>query len=276
VTETLRSRLEATTHGVPIADDSRARRLDRPWYRYAESLLPPAESGTWLDLGCGQGEFLERAASMGLSGVGLDRSRDNARATLAAKRPCLLADLSQPLPFGDAAIAGASLIEVIEHVFDAERLVAELARVIEPGGWLVLSTPNVAHLTYRWRAITGHPPKQEGYHLRFFTKRRLASLLEAAGFDRMGSASFGKQALLTKLLRLRRGGNAKFRYRVPYAAESLLAQHFVWKLKRSERASHLDRARATIHETRPDGDAQESDEISRSPAPDASPRASTP
>jgi hypothetical protein len=89
------------------------------------------------------------------------------------------------------------------------------------------------HLTYRWRALTGHPPKQEGYHYRFFTKKTLGQILEGAGFRATGYASFGKQSLLSRLLRLAgRGRRYKFRYVVPRPLESLLAQHFVWKLER--------------------------------------------
>ena len=122
---------------------------------------------------------------------------------------------------------------MIEHVVRAEDLAAELARVLRPGGWLVLTTPNVAHLALRWRAATGHPPKQEGYHYRFFTRRLLAETLGRAGFRRVASASFGKQMLLTKLARIAgRPRSHKVRYVVPSGLESLLAQHFVWRLER--------------------------------------------
>ncbi len=232
VTAAPRASSDSETHGGPTAGVGRVRTPDRPWYRYADLLLPTSETGPWVDLGCGLGELLERAAARGLRGIGLDLSRDDAGATRRSGRPALVADLSRPLPFADASLAGAAIVEVIEHVFEAESLAAELARVIRPGGWLVLTTPNVAHLTYRWRALTGHVPKQEGYHLRFFTKKALVGLLDAAGFERVETASFGKQSLLTKLLRPFRGRGYKHRYRVPPAAESLLAQHFVWRLVR--------------------------------------------
>ena len=216
-------------------DRSRVRRTDRPWYVYAEQVLPePAEAGRWVDLGCGAGEFLERAARAGLSGMGLDYWRENALRALQAGRPAAVADLNRPLPFRDGSLDGVTLIEVIEHIVAAEALAGELARVIRPGGWLVVTTPNVAHWTYRWRALTGHPPKQEGYHLRFFTRRTLEATLVAAGFRRRSSRSFGKQALLTRMLRWAgRDRSFKLRYRVPEPCEALLARHFVWRLERS-------------------------------------------
>ncbi len=165
----------------------------------------------------------------------LDGSRENVALAQATGAAALVADLDHRLPLASGALDGGATIEVIEHLVGAESLVDELARVIRPGGWLIVSTPNVAHLTYRVRALTGHPPKQEGYHLRFFTEKTLRACLESRGFRLEARASFGKQALLTRLFRLAgRGPAYKFRYRVPAVLESLLAQHFVWRLRRVE------------------------------------------
>lgn len=218
---------------------------DRPWYAYAEQLLP-ANPGRWADLGCGQGEFLERArvrapavsnqalANPAASPLALERDLRNARAARRSGAAPIAADLECGLPLASRSLDGASLVEVIEHIVRAECLVDELARVIRPGGWLIVTTPNVAHLTYRIRAVTGHPPKQEGYHFRFFTASTLRACFESRGFHIEARQSFGKQALLTKLGRLAgRGPGYKFRYRAPEACEPLLAQHFVWRLRRS-------------------------------------------
>jgi len=182
-----------TTLATPVkaaggTQSVRPRVADRPWYAYAARLLPArAETGRWVDLGCGQGEFLELAQGVGQKGFGLDFSPDNALAVRRDGRSAVVADLNRPLPFRDLSLDGASLVEVIEHIVRAEDLLLELSRVIRPGGWLVLTTPNVAHLTYRWRALTGHPPKQEGYHYRFFTKKTLHQSLERAGFRWSGA-----------------------------------------------------------------------------------------
>lgn len=217
------------------SDDVRKRLLDRPWYDYAGRLLPAAsEAGRWIDMGCGRGEFLELARAQGHTAMGLDFWASNARAVADAGRPSLSADLNIGLPFRDGALDGATLIEVIEHIVRAEGLVAELARVIRPGGWLIVTTPNVVHWTYRIRTLTGHPPKQEGYYYRFFTRKTLATILVDAGFVLHGYASFGKQAALSKLARLAgKDSKYKVRYVVPRPFEALLAQHFVWRLRRS-------------------------------------------
>jgi SAM-dependent methyltransferase len=220
----------------PVTQQPRAlRRRDpeRPWYGYAARVLPPPPLGRWADLGCGRGEFIELASGGEKSGIGLDFAVSSAQALRKTGRPALAADLNRALPFATGSLDGASLIEVIEHIVQAEQLVAELARVIRPGGWLVVTTPNVVHIAYRWRALTGHPPKQEGYHYRFFTRLTLEKLFDEAGFTLRAQASFGKQALLSKLARLAgKGSKHKVRYQVPRPLEPLLAQHFVWRLER--------------------------------------------
>ena len=220
--------MEAAVQPKPL----RRRDPDRPWYAYAARLLPDAPLGRWADLGCGRGEFIE-LASDAKSGIGLDYSATSARALRATGRPALVADLNKGLPFATGSLDGASMIEVIEHIVAAEALVAELARVIRPGGWLIVTTPNVVHIAYRWRALTGHPPKQEGYHYRFFTRDTLEAMFAEAGFRLASQASFGKQALLSKLARLAgKGAKHKVRYVVPRPLEPLFAQHFVWRLER--------------------------------------------
>jgi SAM-dependent methyltransferase len=217
---------------TPPREPPRRRDTARPWYGPAVRLLPAQVRGPWLDFGCGQGEFLELAARRGLAGIGVDLERANARALRGAGRPVCVADLARPLPLATASLAGATLIEVIEHVANAEALAGELARVIRSGGWLIATTPNVAHWTYRWRALRGHPPKQEGRHLRFFTRSGFEALFARAGFALRERASFGKLALASGWRRLR-GDRRKLHYPIGAAFEPLLALHFVWRFERA-------------------------------------------
>ena len=71
------------------------------------------------------------------------------------------------------------------------------------------------------------------------TGRTRRACIEARGWRLDARASYGKQALLTKLARIRskrqsddRAPRDKVRYRVPVPLEPLLAQHFVWLFTR--------------------------------------------
>ena len=59
-------------------------------------------------------------------------------------------DLTRPLPYGDASFDLVILCEVAEHLSTYIPVVGEIGRVLAPGGFLILSTPNIARLHSRW------------------------------------------------------------------------------------------------------------------------------
>lgn len=59
-------------------------------------------------------------------------------------------DLTRPLTYGDGSFDLVVLCEVAEHLPTYIPVIAEIGRVLEPGGFLVLSTPNLARLHSRW------------------------------------------------------------------------------------------------------------------------------
>jgi len=66
-------------------------------------------------------------------------------------------DFTKPLPFGDGAFAAILCSEGIEHCPDHLALLREFRRVLEPGGTLILTTPNVLSLRCRLHSmLTGH------------------------------------------------------------------------------------------------------------------------
>ncbi|HSJ43446.1 MAG TPA: methyltransferase domain-containing protein [Euzebyales bacterium] len=78
------------------------------------------------------------------------------------------------LPFADGVLDAVSAFDVIEHFQAESALLAELHRVVRPGGRLLLSVP-----AYRW-AWSSHDVAA-GHHRRY-TRRRLVAALTAAGF----------------------------------------------------------------------------------------------
>jgi SAM-dependent methyltransferase len=102
-------------------------------YRCAAPILGP---GRVLDLGCGIGHSYELLAPR--ETVGLDR---DASALAGQQRVTVLADM-RSLPFPPACFASVLSVHSIEHVPDAGVVVAEVLRVLEPGGQAIFVTPN--------------------------------------------------------------------------------------------------------------------------------------
>lgn len=97
-----------------------------------------------LDFGCGQGQVLSRLNKDNML-VGVDvRAEALNRCRTACGHQVHLARVGTggALPFQSGAFEAALAVEVIEHVPDDRRTVAELARVVAPGGLLILSTPH--------------------------------------------------------------------------------------------------------------------------------------
>src|SRR6188508_2675394 len=94
-----------------------------------------------LDAGCGEGVLVEEYAGR-LDIIGVDANYSSARVTHGSVTE---------LPFPDASFDRALCLDVLEHLAYEEqpRALAELFRVLRPGGELLVSVPNLAHLQSR-------------------------------------------------------------------------------------------------------------------------------
>jgi SAM-dependent methyltransferase len=109
-----------------------------------------------LDVGCGAGHYTAELLDRGADVVGVDGSErmlEHARSRVGSRATFVRHDLEQPLAFArDSSFDGAVLPLVLHHIDAREQLLAELARVLRPGGWLVVSTQ---HPTADWRRLGG-------------------------------------------------------------------------------------------------------------------------
>jgi ubiquinone/menaquinone biosynthesis C-methylase UbiE len=142
-------------------------------------LLPPSGVGRLLDIGTGTGRLLEVLAPLASAGLGVDASRAMlalARTRLA--KPGLghcavrLADMYR-LPMTDASFDAVVLHMVLHHAEDPAGVLAEAARVLRPGGAMIVAdlaphgdSETLERLAHRWPG---------------FSDPQLAALLDAAG-----------------------------------------------------------------------------------------------
>lgn len=139
-----------------------------------------AAPGRLLEVGSGSGRFLERMRRAGWQVQGTDF--DPAVARRVREKYGLQIDIGDlaALAYPAGAYDVVAMSQVIEHVHDPLALLRECARVLRPGGRLMLSTPNGASLAHRrygrcWRGL--EPPR----HLHIFTPNALAQCALASG-----------------------------------------------------------------------------------------------
>jgi SAM-dependent methyltransferase len=154
----------------------------RAYLPFLEPLAALHQPARALDVGCGRGEWLEVAAAAGFEATGVDI--DDAMLAACRERGLAVqtADALQTLrAMADASLAMVSAFHVVEHIpFDQVRaLAAEALRVLQPGGLLILETPNPENLVVGATSFYRDPS-----HLRPLPPELLSFAAEHAGFAR--------------------------------------------------------------------------------------------
>jgi SAM-dependent methyltransferase len=109
--------------------------------KYTNALRPDEPGARVLDVGCGVGQVVGKLTEAGFEAWGVDVSKPNIKRAQKISSRCQLYD-GKRLPFPDGHFNSAGALNVLEHVDQPESFIAELVRVVEPGGRVVLSSPN--------------------------------------------------------------------------------------------------------------------------------------
>jgi len=146
-----------------------------------------------LDMGCGAGRHAFEMYRRGADVVAFDQDGDELAGVLelfAAMREAgevpagAEADIKQgdalSLPFADGEFDRVVAAEVLEHIPDDSTAIAELARVLRPGGTLAVTVPRWLPEKVCW-ALSREYHEVEGGHVRIYTGDDLVGKLQAAG-----------------------------------------------------------------------------------------------
>jgi dolichol-phosphate mannosyltransferase len=157
--------------------------LQRYWQRerYRVLLRYLGDRMRVLDAGCGSTQVLNGAPQI----VGMDVLMRKLRFMRRPGRKLVQAS-TFALPFADAAFEAVISSEVIEHIEERDEIFDELARVLAPGGVLVLGTPDYG--SWQWPFIERcyRLFKPDGYadeHITHYTFDMLKQRIGAMGFD---------------------------------------------------------------------------------------------
>lgn len=179
-----RDKSAATAHGwslnrlAPLAPNA--------WLRYdvIRRMMPPGATSV-LEIGCGQGALGARLSGdyqyVGLEPDPVSCQVAKERFTHLMRGEIRAADVESLDPAERFDVVCA--FEVLEHIEDDTRALAQWATKLKPGGWLLLSVPAHQRRYAAWDRLVGH--------FRRYDPRELASLVEAAGFQDIEVREYG-------------------------------------------------------------------------------------
>ena len=133
-----------------------------------------------LDVGCATGMLLAWMREKGWTVQGVDLCVESARYGTANRGVPIFAGTLEEARFPAGSFSVVHFSHLIEHVPDPRGFLAEVRRVLSPGGLIVVTTPNIDGLQARlfregWRSAIAD-------HLTLFSRRTLGRLLAQSGF----------------------------------------------------------------------------------------------
>jgi SAM-dependent methyltransferase len=156
--------------------------------RLVLDLIGPLAGARVLDAGCGDGALVCAAASRGADAIGVDPDQAmlaaaRSRASGAGLRATFLEGRVERLPFPDATFDVVVSVTVLCFVHDAAGAIREIARVLRPGGRLVLGELGRWSLWAAIRRVRGWLGAATWREARFRRVSELRALAEQAGLS---------------------------------------------------------------------------------------------
>lgn len=145
-------------------------------------VVSPRSPGVCVDLGYCKGSFADYLAPQGWYCIGIDIVH---RVPINLNIQIIQSNLFRGIPIADQSTDLITAGELIEHMTDESWFLQECWRILKPGGWLVLTTPNLSFLLNRILVPLGKMPMfvYAPYHYRIFNPSSLVKVLQANQFS---------------------------------------------------------------------------------------------
>lgn len=174
-----------------------------PWQQMVIQLAGPLIKGAKvMEIGCGRGGFVPALLAAGarhvvaadFSETAVAKARSHAAELGLADVEFRVEDI-EAITLPSEAFDVVVSCETIEHVPSPRRALAELSRILRPGGYLILTTPNYLSaigLHRAWRELTGRPYTEGGQPICHVTMLpRTLSWIRSAGLRPVHASSTG-------------------------------------------------------------------------------------
>ena len=177
--------------------------------------LLPKSAGVVLDVGCGTGDFIPSELARASGVIALEISAEMSRicrerygSDVRERRLLICRGDIEALPLPNASVGGVVCVAVIEYLLGAETALKEIARVLAPGGFAIITVPNrvspfimidnATKVVLRagsrvYRAIRGRPRDDGSYMHGYFSPWDLNRRIRAVGLtvERRAYSTFG-------------------------------------------------------------------------------------
>ncbi|HPQ39303.1 MAG TPA: class I SAM-dependent methyltransferase [bacterium] len=157
-------------------------------------LLPVLDGAYCLDLGCARGTISYFLKAEGGTWFHEDLDYINVRSThdLVGARTAVIPPSGLPHP--DTTFDLIVSLDILEHLHEDAAFTREMARVMKPGGTLILSTPATGafYLVNRLKNAVGLTPDQYGHVVEGYTPDQLVTMLHSAGFRVEESTTYSR------------------------------------------------------------------------------------
>ncbi|HDY90001.1 MAG TPA: class I SAM-dependent methyltransferase [bacterium] len=160
-------------------------------------MVPKTGISRLLDVGCGTAELSENLFNRGLNVIALDLGFDSIkRASMKLRNknldfPFVQGDIYR-LPYEDNSFDAVVASEILEHLEKPQDALGEVARIVRPGGYFIVSTPYCERLRFTL-CIHCNKKTPVNAHLHSFDDKIMENMLKEAGFSIEKKIKYGSK-----------------------------------------------------------------------------------
>lgn len=163
-----------------------------------KKFIPKENELVLLDYGCGNGEILKKITKINPKSalLGMDISKNalkRAKKKVPNAKLHLIHD-GERLPLKTTSVDFITALDVVEHIYDTPKVFSEFARILQPGGKILITTPYHGLVKNLLICLVGFEKifDPTGPHIRFFTMKSLTRCLKDVKLKTLSKGYYGR------------------------------------------------------------------------------------